>query len=83
MMDALDGNAIAGLLQEVFSAEMTTANGTCATCGTTSIVAELVVYLQAPGTVVRCPVCKHVMMMFMRRQEMTCVDLTGVAYMAA
>ena len=32
-MEALDGNAIAGLLQEVFGTEMTTALGMCATCG--------------------------------------------------
>jgi Family of unknown function (DUF6510) len=29
----LDGNAIAGLLQEVFAVQMTTAIGTCAGCG--------------------------------------------------
>jgi hypothetical protein len=82
-MDALDGNAIAGLLHDVFSSEMTTATGTCATCGSASIVAELVVYLQAPGTVVRCPVCGNIMMVFVRRREVTCVDLHGLADMAA
>lgn len=82
-MEALDGNAIAGLLHEVFSSEMTTATGTCGTCGAASVVAELVVYLQAPGTVVRCPVCGNIMMVFVRRQAMTCVDLTGMADMAA
>jgi ribosomal protein S27E len=82
-MDALDGNAIAGQLHEVFSSDMTTATGTCATCGNATIVAELVVYLEAPGTVVRCPVCGHVMMVFVRRQAMTCVDLTGLAHLAA
>ncbi len=29
----LDGNSVAGLLQEVFAAEMTTAVGTCNNCG--------------------------------------------------
>ncbi len=82
-MDALDGNAIAGLLQHVFESDMTTATGTCGTCGAASVVAELVVYLQAPGTVVRCPVCGHIMMVFVRRQAMTCVDLSGVADMTA
>jgi hypothetical protein len=82
MMDALDGNAIAGLLHDVFSSEMTTATSTCATCGSASIVAELVVYLQAPGTVVRCPVCGNIMMVFVRRHNATCVDLTGLADMA-
>jgi transcription elongation factor Elf1 len=82
-MDALDGNAIAGLLQDVFSSEMTTTTGTCATCGSARVVAELVVYLQAPGTVVRCPTCGNIMMVFVRRRAMTCVDLSGVADLAA
>jgi len=30
----LDGNAIGGLLIEVFGTEMTTAVGTCGSCGT-------------------------------------------------
>jgi hypothetical protein len=34
----LDGNAVAGLLQEVFAVEMTTAIGTCNTCGMTDQV---------------------------------------------
>ena len=37
LMDALDGNAIAGLLHEVFSSEMTTATGICATCGSAGV----------------------------------------------
>jgi hypothetical protein len=83
MMDALDGNAIAGLLQEVFRSEMTTATGICGTCGSASVLGELVVYLQAPGTVVRCPVCGNIMMVFVRRRELMCVDLRGVADLAA
>ena len=31
----LDGNAVAGMLQEVFAVEMTTATGTCGNCGAT------------------------------------------------
>ncbi len=61
-MDALDGNAIGGLLHEIFGTEMTTAAATCATCGTTGLVAEAVVYLRAPGTVVRCRTCTAVLM---------------------
>src|ERR1700685_2797310 len=33
-MDAVDGNAIGGLLHEVFGAEMTTTVSVCGTCGT-------------------------------------------------
>jgi DNA-directed RNA polymerase subunit RPC12/RpoP len=82
-MDALDGNAIGGMLREVFSIEMTTAIGTCASCGATGQVAETVVYLQAPGTVVRCPACGSVLMVVVRRLEMNCVDLQGLAALEA
>jgi hypothetical protein len=77
-MDALDGNAIAGQLVEVFGAEMTTATGVCASCGASGVVAELVVYLQAPGTVVRCRSCESVLMVLVSRREVTCVDLRGL-----
>jgi len=53
-MVALDGNAIGGLLLEVFGTDLTAAQTICATCGNAAAVAETVVYLRAPGTVVRC-----------------------------
>jgi desulfoferrodoxin-like iron-binding protein len=61
-MEALDGNAIAGTLFEHFGTEMTTTIGACAHCGTRAQVAELVVYMRAPGTVVRCRHCGNVVM---------------------
>jgi Family of unknown function (DUF6510) len=78
-MDALDGNAIGGLLQEVFGTEMTAATGTCATCGATGPVAETVVYLRAPGSVARCRVCTSVLMVIVKIRDMNCVDLRGLA----
>jgi len=78
-MKALDGNAIGGLLLDVFGAEMTTASGTCATCGTRSVVAEVMVYRRAPGTVVRCRTCESVLMVFVERGDVVCVDLRGLA----
>jgi hypothetical protein len=78
-MDALDGNAIAGQLVEVFGTELTTARGVCASCGASGLVAELVVYLQAPGTVVRCRSCSAVLMVLVTARGTTCVDLRGLA----
>lgn len=74
----LDGNAIGGMLIEVFGTEMTTAVGTCGVCGTTGQVAELVVYRPGLGTVVRCRVCDNVLMVFVEVRGMTCVDLSGL-----
>jgi hypothetical protein len=78
-MEPLDGNAIGGLLIDVFGAEMTSVSGTCGTCGATGPVAELVVYRQAPGTVARCRVCGAILMVFVKARGMTCVDLMGMA----
>ena len=44
----LDGNAVAGLLQEVFAVEMTTAIETCNACGATNEVGAL--HVGAPAS---------------------------------
>jgi hypothetical protein len=75
----LDGNAIGGVLHEVFGTEMTTAIGTCASCGTAAQLAETLVYVKAPGTVMRCRACAAVLLVVVRRDEMNCVDLQGMA----
>lgn len=59
-MDAIDGNAIAGLLFDHFGTDMTTAVGSCGHCGASAQIAELRVYSRAPGTVVRCCKCGQV-----------------------
>jgi hypothetical protein len=82
-MVALDGNAIGGLLHEVFGTDMTDAEATCATCGTTSPVAETIVYLRVPGTVVRCRNCSAMLMVISQIRGMNCVDLRGLAALAA
>lgn len=61
-MDALmlDGNAVAGLLQEVFAVEMTTAIVTCDDCGATEPVGAVHVFRSA-GVVMCCPHCDNVL----------------------
>ena len=64
----LDGNAIGGLLIEVFGRELTDAHGCCASCGTISAVGGLIVYRSGPGDVVRCPSCSAVVIVATPRQ---------------
>ena len=73
----LDGNAIGGLLREIFTIEMTNARGTCASCGAINEVGRVHVYVHAPGTVVRCPDCEQVLMRIVRGRGRFWVDLTG------
>ena len=78
-MDAVDGNAIGGLLLEVFGTEMTRVRSVCGNCGDARPVGELAVYLRAPGTIVRCPTCDSVLMAFVTAHDRMCIDLQGLA----
>ena len=78
MSDAkLDGNAIGGLLREIFAMEMTSAETTCAACGAVNAVGPVDVYMQAPGVVVRCPGFEQVLMRAVRERGRYWVDLRG------
>ena len=78
----LDGNAIGGLLLEVFGTEMTAATGRCGRCGTAAQVAELAVYRPGLGTVARCRHCDNVLMVFVQVRGVTCVDMRGLVSLA-
>jgi phage FluMu protein Com len=79
--DVLDGNAVAGVLAELFGNEMTELPERCAHCGTVSLVAELRVYLKAPGTVLRCPACQGVVLRLVETDDALYVDARGAAYL--
>lgn len=78
-MDALmlDGNAVAGLLQEVFAVEMTTALGTCGNCGATDAVGATHVFRGA-GIVMRCPHCDHALVTIVRGDTRVWIGFPGI-----
>jgi hypothetical protein len=78
-MDALmlDGNAVAGLLQEVFAVEMTTAVGTCANCGASGPVGAVHLYRGA-GVVLRCPQCDNVLVKIVKNETGVWIAFPGV-----
>lgn len=78
----LDGNAIGGILLDIFGVEMTVAESVCGSCGSVRAVAELHVYVRAPGTVVRCPGCEAVLMRIVRGPGRTWLDLSGLRTLA-
>jgi phage FluMu protein Com len=83
-MDALDGNAIAGALFEHFGHEMTMAQVRCSHCQSTSLMAELRVYMKAPGAVIRCPACDKVVMVIVdvrgtERFDMSNMEMVSLA----
>jgi hypothetical protein len=78
-MDALDGNAIGGMLYRVFGGEMTMAQAECGGCGARGPLAECEVYLGGPGVIVRCRVCHNIVIVLVEVREMMCVDLDGLS----
>ena len=74
----VDGNAIGGLLREIFTMEMTAAETTCAGCGKVHAVGRVDVYMNAPGAVMRCPACGQVLMRIVQGRGRYWLDLTGI-----
>jgi hypothetical protein len=80
---ALDANAVAGMLAEIFGSEMTAVPSRCAHCGNRAQVGTLRAYgLNGPGVVLRCSICTEVVMRVMRRADGTfLVDARGASYL--
>lgn len=74
----LDGNAIGGLMLELFGTEMTAAPGVCGSCGEVEPLANTDVYIHAPGTVVRCRHCQNVLLRIVRAPGRAWIDLSGL-----
>jgi len=73
----LDGNAVAGLLQEIFAVEMTTAAGICDGCGAGEAVGAIRVY-QGAGIVLRCPHCDNALVKIVKDEGRVWIDLRGL-----
>ncbi|MEC3953027.1 DUF6510 family protein [Nocardia sp. CDC153] len=58
----VDGNALAGLLSEIFSGDPTVHECRCGACHSTEPLARALVYMDGPGTVIRCAHCAAVML---------------------
>ena len=78
-MEALDGNAIGGMLFEIFGSEMTMAQAVCGRCGSRGPLAECEVYLGGPGVVVRCRVCHGIVIVLVEVRGIVCVDRSGLS----
>ncbi|MBE1876547.1 DUF6510 family protein [Myceligenerans pegani] len=74
----LDGNALAGVLSEVFTADVTAARARCGNCGNTAPVAEAMVYPDAPGLVARCVRCNHVLAVVVEAGDRLVLSLAGL-----
>jgi hypothetical protein len=73
----LDGNAAAGLLQEIFALEITRAQVQCDACGSTGAVGSLPLYAAPMGAVLRCTNCDGILMRAVRTPHGRWLEMTG------
>lgn len=72
----VDGNALAGLLSDVFTDDVTTIIGICGGCESQAPLAEAIVEIDEVTAIVRCRGCSHTLFTVMR-------DENGVRLMIA
>jgi hypothetical protein len=77
----LDANAVAGLLHEIFGAEMTTTPGECASCGNVAEIGSLLAFVQAPGIILRCSACEEIILRIVQTPEAIYLDARGAVYL--
>ena len=76
---ALDGNAAAGLLQQIFAIDVTMARITCASCESDQPIAALRLYGLPMGNILRCPQCQATLIRAVARGPACWIDFRGVS----
>jgi hypothetical protein len=75
----LDGNATAGVLRDLFGAEMTAMPCQCASCGNVAESGTLRAWMAGPGVVLRCSVCQEVVLRVVEAPDARYLDARGAA----
>lgn len=73
----IDGNAVAGMLRELFAFDVTAASFDCAGCGTVAALGAVPVFGGAMGAIFRCVRCDTAMLRLVRQPDGFTLDLRG------
>jgi hypothetical protein len=79
--ERLDGNAAAGVLGEIFPFEMTMAHIRCAGCSAVEPMGAEMVYMDAPGVVMRCVHCDSVLLTIVHGEGRYWLAMRGAAWL--
>jgi hypothetical protein len=77
----LDANAVAGDLEEMLGFDVTLAVHRCESCGNVGAMGTLLAYTGGPGTVLRCAVCRSIVLRFARTPTSMMLDVRGAAWL--
>jgi Family of unknown function (DUF6510) len=76
----LDGNAVAGKLQQIFGHDMTMAVLRCVGCARNVEMGASICFTRGPGVVMRCPACEAVLARIVETPAAVYIDMRGAAY---
>lgn len=77
----MDGNAAAGVLQELFPFEITMAHIRCAGCTAVEPVGAKMAYMNAPGMLLRCAHCDSVLLTVVHGEGRYWLEMRGATWL--
>ena len=73
-----DGNAVAGVLAEIFGRDVSLAVASCEHCGHAAEVARCIAYVTSMGIVLRCAQCDDVLAVVVESRGMRQFSMVGI-----
>jgi Family of unknown function (DUF6510) len=77
----VDGNAVAGQLQQIFGRDMTMVVARCAGCASDAAMGALMAFTRGPGVVLRCPACQAAIARIVETPSAIYLEARGAAYL--
>jgi hypothetical protein len=75
----VDGNALAGLFEDSFAVDVTTATAACRRCGARFLLAEAIVEVDEASAIVLCRSCTHTLFTLFRSEPRTTIVFDALA----
>lgn len=76
----VDGNAVAGELQQIFGQDMTMAVARCEACTADTEIGALMAFTRGPGVVLRCSACQAAIVRIVETPTALYFDVRGALY---
>jgi Family of unknown function (DUF6510) len=77
----VDGNAVAGQLQQIFGRDLTVTLTRCSNCAAELLLGALMVFMRGPGAVLRCPACDNVIIRIVETPKEYYIEARGAVFM--
>jgi hypothetical protein len=77
----VDGNAVAGPLEQIFGRDMTMAVARCAGCDREAELGALMAFIRGPGIVLRCPACQQAIARIVETPSAIYLEARGAAFL--